>query len=78
TKFNCSLANPDEPKPSATVKPSAPSFKPFKKEEVMRNNLPNALPRWKKKKPNQKRLAKRHQKRPGTMPGLWCVFSFLV
>ncbi len=51
TKFSCSLANPDEPKPSATPKPSAPSFKPFKKEEVMRNNLPNALPRWKKKKP---------------------------
>ena len=51
TKFNCSLPNPDEPKPSATVKPSAPSFKPFKKEEALRNNLPNALPRWKKKKP---------------------------
>jgi hypothetical protein len=38
------LANPDEPKLSATVKPSTPSFKPFKKEEVMRRNLTPAMP----------------------------------
>ena len=32
-------------KQSATAKPSAPGFNPFKKEEVMRGNLPPAMPR---------------------------------
>jgi hypothetical protein len=45
TKFSWSPAKPDEPKQSATAKPSAPGFNPFKKEEVMRGNLPPAMPR---------------------------------
>ena len=39
TKFNCSSAKPDKPKPSAIAKLNAPRFHPFKKEEVMRCNL---------------------------------------
>ncbi|GIT06038.1 MAG: hypothetical protein CM1200mP29_14490 [Verrucomicrobiota bacterium] len=52
TKFSCSLANPDEPKPSATPKPSAPSFKPFKKREFMPGQPTKRPDRWKKKKPD--------------------------